>query len=1187
MDINERFQFLLDSVINESKDENITKKLASLIEQYGLSEEIKDIILEEFGYTIYLPGDIVPETNDISDINAIIFSSNDANELSIEAVYKQHERSESEDQTITNEFSEDSDNDEFITEDDIFFDDRIISVNMHELAVINNLMVLKRDGINSLLVDLVSGAYSVYGYDVNNISEVLYQLQQVDIIDTYDYASYALEGIFDNYFSYVPCTSVEYKQNHSEVISKINNTNTDKAINFIDKMRFLSWVMYPYTYSINRKYPIIKLGNKGIDAHNKEHNIFIRLLGENIVAGTILSGDKFPFHGIYNKASTTEQSFDFDEYIKKLQNLKVGDKVNVVFNGVFYSENQRIFKTDAIIKSFKDKLITLSLNVSVSNNGIKYEEITTNLFSFLTYCIFPVGIEPMTKKELNKKIRQIQTIDVNVMSFILPRSFEEVVCIIDIKPTSLSDLKELSKTFPFDNTTYACLGNAEQKEQNSFKNVKQYYNPFSNLLKRFKSLNTENNFYKNSFTETKGLNITNEVKLQREEFLLSLAKFDKDIPIVSVKQFIYTFPKTCVLNTGHWAKLIQNGKVNDTVYIDVSRKLMMTQVQFEKYISNYWLDIIDPIDNLNININHFEDIFDYIDVEKMNVEYSYEYRRIKKYSGDILLGDDDDVQIATFEDISSNYTADAENLTTTVNTLYNEIHEFMKKCCGCDTFFMDGYMKKIMATVHLFLERSLHSRFNKIIKDKNLLVHPVTKPMSFYLSDDLYSKMSVLFQDDVEILRDIKVASNSVFPAVIKVLIRLKEISLHEGSNTEQYKTVDKVYTSTYLQGKKSSEIDAFIKDINNNAKYMIQLDYVIKGIVNTESMYLKHTVDFPDIDYSVAKWYTYRPYFKIDPSKSISEDKIYHKYMHILHSSIHSIHPNHIDHTNKPLPANSVISSKFNLNKNYHDFIKNKHPDIYKRLLSSKQYDNEHSLLADFNNIQNQLPKRVEHDNIKQRKDLVKGLDLPPKVSKNVRSNMLSEFLKANNHLGVKTINDIDKIIIDKLFDKVMFSTEVKKLLIDGENTKLTQALMNFVLHRLNTILSYEDKKIVKKDFLENIDTNDQKILCLGIIVYYLNTLSKKKEVVTIFNSVLSECIQAQNTNIKSLDERFERIREDFNQKIYGALKGLDKHERNIYTDLLEYKLVKSDQMPNNKEEGTEMIPVNRDDDEYAEQMA
>ena len=73
-------------------------------------------------------------------------------------------------------------------------------------------------------------------------------------------------------------------------------------------------------------------------------------------------------------------------------------------------------------------------------------------------------------------------------------------------------------------------------------------------------------------------------------------------------------------------------------------------------------------------------------------------------------------------------------------------------------------------------------------------------------------------------------------------------------------------------------------------------------------------------------------------------------------------------------------------------------------------------------------------------------------------------------------------------------------------------------------------------------------------------------------------------------MDDLFEHMREAYNQKTYGGLKTLDKEDEGVYMELMNAKLVDkyvAEEKPEDTaEEAVDVLPVNRDDDEWGNLM-
>lgn len=150
--------------------------------------------------------------------------------------------------------------------------------------------------------------------------------------------------------------------------------------------------------------------------------------------------------------------------------------------------------------------------------------------------------------------------------------------------------------------------------------------------------------------------------------------------------------------------------------------------------------------------------------------------------------------------------------------------------------------------------------------------------------------------------------------------------------------------------------------------------------------------------------------------------------------------------------------------------------------------------------------------------------------------------------------------------------------------------ALSSVVLERLGPLLRThrpQEPQLLRKELLARADPDTAVALLTFVLVAYMARAGGQGPLVDDLNDVLEARVDAATLNAQVLEDRFERMREDYRQENFGAMRAMDKADRAIFGELLVHRIVTVGDVreaaavasEEGGGEGEEMVPVNREE--------
>ena len=149
--------------------------------------------------------------------------------------------------------------------------------------------------------------------------------------------------------------------------------------------------------------------------------------------------------------------------------------------------------------------------------------------------------------------------------------------------------------------------------------------------------------------------------------------------------------------------------------------------------------------------------------------------------------------------------------------------------------------------------------------------------------------------------------------------------------------------------------------------------------------------------------------------------------------------------------------------------------------------------------------------------------------------------------------------------------------------------ALSSVVLERLGPLLRMhrpQEPQVASKGLIARADPDTAVTLLMFVLVSYMARAGGQGPLVDDLNDGLEARMDAVTLNAEMLEDRFERMREDYRQENFGAMRAMDKADRAVFGELLVHRIVTVGDVreaaaaaEGEEGEGEEMVPVNREE--------
>ncbi|KAG2424901.1 hypothetical protein HXX76_014059 [Chlamydomonas incerta] len=1037
---------------------------------------------------------------------------------------------------------------------DVVADGPVISVDMSEFVTAGigtGRATSTPDGVRRLVVELASGVFSRFGVDTATLSSELFEAASEEPPpDAFDHLT-RLTGCLPLAAKtpWLPLTSVSYRDDHFAYLAALSALNSARGLQYKDKVRQLAWLTRPFVPLLSDETVALQLvGGEGggLDCANLEDGRAVRLL-----SAPDLGGDVLAFAGLESRAAAEgAPEFPFDEYVAALSALTAGAPVTVVDNTL--SGEASSHQKGGEVLSVADG--GAAIRVRLSDGGAELE---VRPMAFEDVCVFPEGFPPVRKRDLATAYRRIRTRDTRVLDFALPCTYAELL------------RGQGPRAAPPEHRMARLAG-----KQGSFApppTTAGSQAVLRVLADRLLGLEREN--------ATVAGSLNDDTPRQKQG---SFAPPPTTAGTPAVLQGRLLSP----------AQFVYEPFEEEGVFVDFgyavfpgARDGTLGQRDSPVLLRGLRQPLVGPPDTLNTDVDHAEPPFAHPDVKPPSLSHSVEYWRLKKYSGDVTLGDASD--LATFEDISGNYNAGAAPPAAAGAGPASDggpppqelAAAAFLAACGMPKDSTAASAEKVVRVLLFFTERTLHAKYNQLLKQENAtlrLMADVQVPDGFPFGADLFKKMMAALQSDAAALRDTQTVMQQLLPAVVKALIRVGELAVAEGPQKEQYRRVDEAFKRLYMRGASPADLKGALADLNANAAFMLKYDYAIKGLSNAQTVYLRHVVQFPEAQYGIGSWATYKPYYRITSRANGAG-----RYLLALQDQVSSRPPLRVSPTGAPFAANAVLVyplSDAALSHSYHAFMQGG------AVASARSRASEVAVGAVAS-----ARSRASDDS-----------DLNDKGAAGEKAAAAAApFLTANKALlGVSSLEDVESKVLEPLYGSLKLSDGLRVATAAPD-----PALVSFVRQRLNSVLLSQgvDVRVSAASCLDAMPRAQACKLASAALMRVLYMLSTKPAAAAAVQEAFDAEQHQQQLDVGALNSRFEQIREVYNQGIIAPLKTMDKEDRAVYRELLDVRLLDGERLrrvvgPGGPVVGagaeaadpeaamgadTDMVPLQRDDDD------
>lgn len=505
---------------------------------------------------------------------------------------------------------------------------------------------------------------------------------------------------------------------------------------------------------------------------------------------------------------------------------------------------------------------------------------------------------------------------------------------------------------------------------------------------------------------------------------------------------------------------------------------------------------------------------------------SLEYRKEKKYTGDVreeeFVNDVLHVEVLESDNGGSYPDFDAD------------IDIF---CVGVFGLNHPDIMKIKEAT------RTIVKYFvDKHFKSKGIHSNNFEKPKDFWLSNEAYNALMVIHDNnEAMVMKDLSHVVAYYMAAVLIILIKLKEFQIIGiSAENKQFEVVQRTFEMLYGTRDRNEDM----KFINATAQKILMYEKMLRGILSNQA---KNIVQIDEKKYDV--WPTYRPQLMSNRLENVGQltmSRLQHRFaqQRLMRTAFDKV----------PLRFNMVI-----IEQHDSEVEKPETKPPQARVLQEKMYI---------------LPRREEETSeaeVVSQESVVSIEDREQVVATD--DELLQEFLKENNmDSALKTFEEVIEKGITPL------SGILPKAITTLSAEKLKQPLLAFIYHDLGNICKFA---IRKKHLLESLSTKNTETLATYIVAFALNKYKQHTEEI---HAQLEKRVAMEEIDVEQLQNKFDVMRNDYNQAMWGPLKNIPKDDRELYTILLESKLITTKDLADREdelEEETEMIPIHNVDDD------
>lgn len=1003
----------------------------------------------------------------------------------------------------------------------------------------------------------------------------------------------------------IPCIRLGFNDNFQGFLEKWRGIIENKLTTYIERWRITMLEQFPYLRDMDS--PGVRVTTLDeCPAYYDNHERLTRLVGNTTIDNNVVlyKGDRVVVHAFLTGSAADAIEFDMSLYRQRLRSLANDDAVIVVFNVPYVDVDGKLAQqAKGKVKNVTQTGFDIVLDGEGVASGFRksgslQRTLAYNHSMYSGYFVFRDEEDVMlkSKRELLMTPHKVLVSDINDIAMLYPTALEAVMMEfadgdgnIALEATSIMDaVDRLNLRFPLltvdANDVRLLRGLIDMRVDAEIKSVKDHA---SEAFKRKAGAQADKDA-----TTTKSTTVTGPysppppatMRSGRQEAQQANNARPAVMSVHAVGLHPFNKEGITVVDFGFLGVPFENGvAMEGKAYDPVSGRVVeweeVARLRKDR-MSALLNDIIQSRSN-GVAVENNDEVQEVVEMQDMmnKFVYSIEYDKQTKYRGDPSVSDD--VNGVVTEDMIDTH-GDQEVIDMS-GSLRSEVSNFLTGLIGNDNRHLSMNIDTVSTLVLTFGERNLRATLAKVQQGT---VGTLDKPDEFWMSRDTYNlMMSVYENNESRVLQELQKIMFFYLPAVTKCLIALNELTISSVTIKEQGQLVDAAFEKKYMAGWEYPRKTLANKRISETLKVLMQYDRMIKGMTNKSSTYIKHLVAFPQDLYGLQSWLTYRPYVNIDVARSVQSERVVHKYILHMHKVVQGLPLQNMTRGGTPVVLNSVIKDRVHDTYGYHDMMFDK--DIVGAIKTFRASPT--AVDVKVKNIA--LPPSKAFNGAAPKVEVIshgKREANPVSVGQPFKKGGIDEFISHNDWAfrdDMKRISAIEDKGLGRLLEAADLDDASTKLLIETEQRSLRIALLSVLGSQINMIAKDTNVEnyvnVLRTDLLEDLSTSESVTMASYMLLQQLSKHGGNVDFKHRVLVVLSEMVRRIAFDAAMLDNTFEKMREEYNQAQYGALKTLGKEDREIYVDLMNAKLVDkfvAEERVAEEEEETEMIPVNRE---------
>jgi hypothetical protein len=680
------------------------------------------------------------------------------------------------------------------------------------------------------------------------------------------------------------------------------------------------------------------------------------------------------------------------------------------------------------------------------------------------------------------------------------------------------------------------------------------------------------------------------------------------LPSISARRLPFSDAKDVVVDLGKFGVVVNDGRVQRGVVWDPITRRIASREEAEKAFARRRGALVRRVQSSRadafrsgpeviaatlkrVGVQPAEKLDR--DFSKMHqLVYSTEYKRVKKFNGDIVDAEfraDEDATAFTFE---ISVERGEEN-----NTIEIDVVSFLTALLGASNRSLTSYADTARTLVQTFGER--HVR-NTLVRGGGTLARntdKLVKPADFWISQETFEVLMAARKNNEALIRqELRRVVFYFVPAVVKCLVQLNELTVSAEPIKEQLKAVD----ALIVKRRPSSDVDMLPK-INATVVTLMKFSSQIKGITHRTVAYIKNLVQFPAERYDLRNWTTYRPYSGIDDAGTRSDSRPIYKYIRYVHRVVQGLKLRRFV-ADQAMVLNQVFDEAVNADMGYHDAVvktdkgKELATEYERHVHNARRRGTQDVAIAPLQAERGRRVTAIRESVV--RFERAKSVHDAAERKSETANDVLRRFVKANAAMfsdDMRTFDALEDRGLGSLFESVEVTDDLKDMLLGVDRVTLRTGLMILVADRLNVMAKRTglDRYVPVRDaaLLDRLPVERAAMMGTYVLLWQCDAHPR---IIPGVVATLKDLFAANKIDVDALDDSFDQMREQFNVTVYGGMNAMEREDREIYAALLNANLVEKvpAEEQRDDQDGEPVVdedvpPANRDDDEFDEETA